>query len=94
MRILVDTSAYSAFMRGHPELKLALQRAEEIYLIGYRAVDEAMSEMFESLREGVKLHVIGMGGAGQIAQRLLREQPHLREGTVYEDGFWAFINDY
>ena len=32
MRVLVDTSAYSAFMRGHPELKLALQRAEEICL--------------------------------------------------------------
>ena len=32
MRVLVDTSAYSAFMRGHPELKLALQRAEEIYM--------------------------------------------------------------
>ena len=32
MRVLVDTSAYSAFMRGQPELKLALQRAEEIYL--------------------------------------------------------------
>ena len=32
MRVLVDTSAYSAFMRGHPELKLALQLAEEIYV--------------------------------------------------------------
>ncbi len=30
----------------------------------------------------------------QIAQRLLREQPHLRDGTVYEGGFWAFIDDY
>ena len=28
--ILLDTSAYSAFMRGHPELKLADQRSEEI----------------------------------------------------------------
>lgn len=28
--ILLDTSAYSAFMRGHPELKLAVQRTEEI----------------------------------------------------------------
>ena len=28
--ILLDTSAYSAFMRGHPELKLAVQRSEEI----------------------------------------------------------------
>ena len=31
-RVMLDTSAYSAFMRGHPEVKLALQRAEEIYL--------------------------------------------------------------
>lgn len=31
-RILLDTSAYSAFMLGHPEVKLALQRADEISL--------------------------------------------------------------
>jgi predicted nucleic acid-binding protein len=31
-RLMLDTSAYSAFMRGHPEVKLALQRAEGIYL--------------------------------------------------------------
>jgi len=31
-RVLLDTSAYSAFMRGHPEVKLALQQAEEIHL--------------------------------------------------------------
>ena len=31
-RVLLDTSAYSAFMRGHPEIKLALQQADEIYL--------------------------------------------------------------
>ena len=31
-RILLDTSAYSAFMRGHSEVKLALQQAEEIFL--------------------------------------------------------------
>ncbi len=29
-RILLDTSAYSAFMRGHPEVKNAIQLAEEI----------------------------------------------------------------
>lgn len=32
MRVLLDTSAYSAFMLGHPEVKAALQRADEIYL--------------------------------------------------------------
>jgi tRNA(fMet)-specific endonuclease VapC len=31
-RILLDTSAYSAFMRGHPDARLAIQEAEEIFL--------------------------------------------------------------
>ena len=31
-RVLLDTSAYSAFMRGYPEVKSALQEAEQIYL--------------------------------------------------------------
>jgi len=31
-RLLIDTSAYSAFMRGHGEVKGALQEADEIYL--------------------------------------------------------------
>jgi predicted nucleic acid-binding protein len=31
-RILLDTSAYSAFMRGNPKIKSAIQRADEIYL--------------------------------------------------------------
>ena len=30
MRLLVDTSAYSAFMRGHAGIKSSLQRADEI----------------------------------------------------------------
>jgi tRNA(fMet)-specific endonuclease VapC len=29
---MLDTSAYSAFMRGQAEVKLALQRAEEIFV--------------------------------------------------------------
>ena len=31
-RVILDTSAYSAFMRGHPEVKTALQEAEQIHL--------------------------------------------------------------
>ncbi len=31
-RILLDTSAYSAFMEGVEEIKTALQRADEIYV--------------------------------------------------------------
>jgi len=32
MRLLVDTSAYSAFMRGHSEIKAALQEADEVFV--------------------------------------------------------------
>ncbi len=31
-RLLLDTSAYSAFMRGHLEAREALQRADEVYI--------------------------------------------------------------
>ncbi|MGH7232785.1 MAG: type II toxin-antitoxin system VapC family toxin [Nitrospiraceae bacterium] len=31
-RLLLDTSAYSAFMRGHPDIKYALQEADAIYV--------------------------------------------------------------
>lgn len=31
-RVMLDTSAYSACFRGQREVKLALQRAEEIFL--------------------------------------------------------------
>ena len=31
-RLMLDTSAYSAFMGGHAGVKLAFQRAEEIYV--------------------------------------------------------------
>lgn len=30
--VLLDTSAYAAFMRAHPGVKLAVQQAEEIYV--------------------------------------------------------------
>jgi len=32
MRLLLDTSAYSAFMRGHAEISAAVQSNEEIFL--------------------------------------------------------------
>ena len=31
-RIMIDTSAYAAFLRGHPGIKLSIQRADEISL--------------------------------------------------------------
>jgi predicted nucleic acid-binding protein len=31
-RIILDTSAYSAFLRGNPEIKLSIQQTDEIFL--------------------------------------------------------------
>ncbi|MEI9479110.1 MAG: type II toxin-antitoxin system VapC family toxin [Deltaproteobacteria bacterium] len=31
-RIMIDTSVYAAFLRGHPGIKLSIQRADEISL--------------------------------------------------------------
>ncbi len=31
-RIMIDTSAYAAFLRGHPGIKLSIQQADEISL--------------------------------------------------------------
>jgi tRNA(fMet)-specific endonuclease VapC len=32
MRALLDTSAYSALMRGHPDVRTAVQRPEQMYV--------------------------------------------------------------
>jgi len=31
-KIMLDTSAYAAFLRGHPEIKISLQQADEIFV--------------------------------------------------------------
>jgi tRNA(fMet)-specific endonuclease VapC len=45
--VLLDTSAYSAFMRGHPELKLAVQRSEEI-----RVTPIVLGELISGFKTG------------------------------------------
>lgn len=50
-RILLDTSAYSAFMGGHPEAKIALQQAEEIFL-----TPVVMGELLTGFRAGTHEH--------------------------------------
>ena len=32
MKVILDTSGYSEFMRGHPEIKTSVQEAEEIFI--------------------------------------------------------------
>lgn len=50
-RVLLDTSAYSAFMRGHPEIKRALQQADEISLNPI-----ILGELLAGFRKGRRTH--------------------------------------
>jgi len=45
--ILLDTSAYSAFMRGHPAIKLFIQRSEEI-----RVTPVVLGELISGFKMG------------------------------------------
>lgn len=49
MRILPDTSAYSAFKLGHSDIRLAIQRADEICISPIVA-----GELLAGFRRGVK----------------------------------------
>ena len=49
MRLLIDTSAYSAFMRGHQEIKELFQVAEHLYLNPI-----ILGELYAGFRRGRK----------------------------------------
>ncbi len=46
-RVLLDTSAYSAFLRGHAGIKEVLQRAEEVFLTA-----TVLGELYAGFRRG------------------------------------------
>ena len=48
-KVMLDTSAYSAFLRGNDEIKRALQEADEIYL---NAV--VLGELYSGFAQGSK----------------------------------------
>jgi len=49
-RLLLDTSAYSAHLRGHPEVKVLLQQASEVLLCAI-----SLGELRAGFRKGSKV---------------------------------------
>jgi hypothetical protein len=72
--------------------KSLLATANEVFLVGYRAQDKVIREMFEGVRPDTSLHVIGRNDAGQIMTSVLEWKPELRKGTVFTKGFARFID--
>ncbi len=71
-----------------------LASADEIYLIGYRAKDDLIREMLQSVDHKARLHVVGKQDAGEISARVLEWNSHLEKGTISEDGFEQFVSNF
>src|SRR5690349_21583882 len=50
--------------------KEILSKATEIYLIGYRAADDIIKEMFAEVKAGTTLHVVSLADSKEIMNRV------------------------
>src|SRR5262249_42367525 len=73
--------------------KALIQHSDEIYLIGYRAKDEIIQELFANVSADSTLHVVGVQDASDIMREVL-EWAKLKEGTIYKNGFESFIEGF
>lgn len=69
-----------------------VRQAEEIYLIGYRALDSIIADILRAADDGTVLHVAGRGDAAEVMERITTEHSQLRKGNVHVDGFEAFAD--
>lgn len=89
-----------SFLRGFNDMiisegKRMLSRATEIYLVGYRAADDIIKEMFQDVQSNVILHVVSLADSEEIMNRVLDWYPSkLKKGQIFSDGFRDFINKY
>ena len=67
--------------------------AKDIYLIGYRANDDLIKDIFASVNNA-KLHVVGHEHAQDIQKEVLSWATTLKVGKIYNNGFTDFINTY
>lgn len=65
-------------------------RADEIYIIGYRAQDMIIKELFRFIPNNTPLHVIANTKAIPISSEILGWANNLREGSKINGGFAAF----
>lgn len=69
-------------------------KADEIYLVGYRASDDVIRDILSEVKQGTLLHVVGRDGASATQSEVLKWKPDMKAGEVYSDGFMAFIEQY
>jgi hypothetical protein len=76
------------------EGKKILSTASEIYLIGYRAADDVIKEMFAEVKAGTTLHVVSLADSNEIMNRVLDWYPGNLTATASSRGFWDFLETF
>lgn len=68
--------------------------ATEVYLIGYRAKDDVIKEIFQKIRKGTKLKVINTEDSEKIASEVQSWKPEFKTELLFDGGFEEFIDNY
>jgi hypothetical protein len=72
--------------------KELLSKATEIYLIGYRAKDAIIRDLFSEVPYGTILHVVGTNNAAMIMDDVLSWATNLKPGVIHNKGFANFCH--
>ncbi|MBI5876660.1 MAG: hypothetical protein HZB53_03340 [Chloroflexi bacterium] len=86
------------------ESRKMLNEATDVYLVGYRAADPIIQDIFRGIiARQVTLHVVGRDDSAEVMNTVLAwSRDHsvvdydmeLKRGEVSGDGFWAFAQQY
>lgn len=104
-RVLVDTSAYSAWVRGYEPAKAPLQRAQELYLsvvvlgelmAGFRAGDrrEANEDRLRHFLAAPRVRVLGIDAETVPAYAAIYHELRLRGTPVGLNDVWIAATAY
>lgn len=74
--------------------KEMLASASDIYVLGYRARDKVVSDIFSAVNQETKIHVVGKGNAESTQGMLMQQFPNLAKGQISNDGFANFVKSF
>ncbi|MCI0330721.1 MAG: hypothetical protein L0196_07195 [candidate division Zixibacteria bacterium] len=69
-----------------------IKQAKEIYVIGYRARDEVIRDIFEGFKSSTELDIISSNDARDIADHLRGLKAGLHPRNIYNQGFSNFLD--
>jgi len=71
--------------------KNLLQKADKVYLVGYRAQDEYIYEIFNSVQPGTKLKIVGKSNANEILTDVTSKIKTFVKEEPFSRGFAEFV---